>query len=41
MDDHTTQLVQLPVLTELQSKREWLVGIWGGSLCYGLIFWLC
>lgn len=41
MDDQTTRLLQLPALTEMQAKREWLVGIWGASVCYGLILWLC
>ena len=41
MDHSNNALFSLPQLTELQAKREWLVGLVGGGVCYGLILWLC
>lgn len=28
-------------LSEVESRREWFVGVLGGGICYGLILWLC
>lgn len=41
MDDFAKNSLDLHVLSEIESKREWLVGVFGGSICYGLILWLC
>ncbi|HEX4918683.1 MAG TPA: hypothetical protein VFV43_12355 [Limnobacter sp.] len=40
MDDFANNSVALPVLGELESKREWFVGVVGAAFCYGAILWL-
>lgn len=41
MDDFANKSFGVQMLDELETKREWFVGVIGGSLCYGLILWLC
>ncbi|BET25796.1 hypothetical protein EV673_1112 [Limnobacter thiooxidans] len=41
MDDFTNKVTDMHTLGELESRREWMVGVLGGSFCYGLILWLC
>ena len=40
MDDFANKSFDVAMLGELETKREWFVGILGASDCYGLIFWL-
>lgn len=41
MDDFANNSLGVQVLTEIQARREWFVGILGSVFCYGLILWLC
>lgn len=41
MDDFGNKNQGVLVLGDMEAKREWFVGILGGSLCYALILWLC
>lgn len=41
MDDFGNKNQGVLVLSDMEAKREWFVGILGGSLCYALILWLC
>lgn len=41
MDDFTNKLADLHMPSKKDSRREWVVGVLGGSFCYGLILWLC
>ncbi|HEX4844289.1 MAG TPA: hypothetical protein VFV57_11505 [Limnobacter sp.] len=40
MDDFANNSVTMPALGELESKREWFVGVVGAALCYASILWL-
>ena len=41
MDDITRINTETCLLDQFETRREWLVGVFGGSFCYGLILWLC
>lgn len=40
MDDFANKSFDVTVLGELETKREWFVGVLGACVCYGLILWL-
>lgn len=40
MDDFASKGFEVTILGELESKREWFVGVLGAAVCYGLILWL-
>lgn len=40
MDDIANNAEKVHVLGELESKREWYIGVLGATLCYALILWL-
>ncbi|WP_255348727.1 MULTISPECIES: hypothetical protein [unclassified Limnobacter] len=40
MDDFANKSFDVTMLGELETKREWYIGVLGATVCYGLILWL-
>lgn len=40
MDDFVNKSFDVTMLGELETKREWYIGVLGATVCYGLILWL-
>lgn len=40
MDDFVNKSIDATVLSEMEAKREWFIGVLGASVSYGLILWL-
>ncbi|MFN7504195.1 MAG: hypothetical protein ACK5Q1_01380 [Limnobacter sp.] len=40
MDDFANKSFEATVLSEVDAKREWFVGVLGAPISYGLLLWL-